>query len=111
LLKALRDYSSHRRKFVMFEYVLIKNLNASLADAKRLVSLLKGISCKVNLIPFNFYSSSAMSPSEQATIDSFHSYMVDRGVTTLTRKSKGSDILAACGQLKSSYENGATQAF
>ena len=92
------------RDRITFEYVMIDGLNDSLSDAKRLSTLLKGISSKVNLIPFNpFAGSSFKRPSDERVL-AFQEILVRGKIYTFIRKSKGQDILAACGQLKAVYK-------
>jgi 23S rRNA (adenine2503-C2)-methyltransferase len=79
-------------------------VNDSLDDAHRLVRLLKKIPSKINLIPFNAYSGCEYERPDERTIMQFQDILVDAGLTVLVRKSKGQDILAACGQLKAKYK-------
>lgn len=103
LLKAVRKYplSHHRR--VTFEYVLLADVNDSMEDAKRLSTLLRGIPCKINLIPFNAHSGSEFKRTPDERVKSIQKYLLDRGFTTTVRVSRGRDILAACGQLRSIF--------
>lgn len=106
LLDVCRRYPLHHRRRITFEYVMIKDVNDSMEDARRLVRLLKGIPSKVNLIPFNEYrGASFRRPSDEA-INRFHSYLQDERMTVIVRRSKGGDISAACGQLRGAVENG-----
>lgn len=100
LLRACRNYPlvSHRR--ITFEYILIRDLNDSLADARRLVTLLHGIKAKVNLIPFNEHEGAQYRCPTDQTIEAFQSYLLNHDVVAIRRASKGQDISAACGQLK-----------
>ncbi len=102
LLAACRAYpglSNARR--ITFEYVMLKGVNDSLADAKRLVKLLKGIPAKVNLIPFNPWPGTQYECSDWDTIEAFAEVLNDAGYASPVRTPRGRDILAACGQLKS----------
>lgn len=101
LLKACRDYplGSHRR--ITFEYVMLKDLNDSLEDAQRLVKLMQGMKCKLNLIPFNEHTGTVYRRPSEETVRKFHKYLLDRGFTAMVRASRGQEILAACGQLRS----------
>jgi len=102
LLDACRAYpglSNARR--ITFEYVMLKGINDSLADAKRLVQLLKGIPAKVNLIPFNPWPGTAYECSEWDTIEAFAEVLNRAGYASPVRTPRGRDIMAACGQLKS----------
>ncbi|HDL90365.1 MAG TPA: 23S rRNA (adenine(2503)-C(2))-methyltransferase RlmN [Thermodesulforhabdus norvegica] len=99
LIRACREYPLPRRKRITFEYVLLKGVNDSEFHARKLVSLLAPIRCKVNLIPFNpFPGSSFERPSEERIL-AFQRVLLDCNITTTIRTSRGLDILAACGQL------------
>jgi 23S rRNA (adenine2503-C2)-methyltransferase len=100
LLRACREFPLPGRRKVTFEYVMMGGVNDSLEDAKRLLRLISDIPNKVNLIPFNEHEGCDFRAPTQAAIDAFHSYLIDRHVTVITRDSRGSDISAACGQLK-----------
>lgn len=105
LLAACRGYpglSNARR--ITFEYVMLKGLNDSIADAKALVRLLKGIPAKINLIPFNPWPGSAYECSDWETIEAFAEVVNRAGYASPVRTPRGRDILAACGQLKSESE-------
>lgn len=82
-----------------FEYVLLADLNDSLADAKRLAVLLRGFRCKVNLIPFNEFPDNPFRRPNDATVLAFQAILRQAGFDTFVRKSKGPDVLGACGQL------------
>jgi 23S rRNA (adenine2503-C2)-methyltransferase len=100
LLAACRNFPLPPRRWITMEYVLIKDLNDTLQDAKRLVRLISNIPSKVNLIPFNEHDGCAFQGPSQESIDQFHKYLLDKNVTVITRSSRGCDISAACGQLK-----------
>jgi 23S rRNA (adenine2503-C2)-methyltransferase len=102
LLDACRNYpgSSNARR-ITFEYVMLKGVNDSVADAKRLVQLLKGIPAKVNLIPFNPWPGSTYACSDWDTIEVFAEVLNAAGYASPVRTPRGRDIMAACGQLKS----------
>ena len=105
LLAACRDYpglSNARR--ITFEYVMLKGVNDSLADAKALVRLLKGIPAKINLIPFNPWPGSVYECSDWEQIEKFSEIIFNAGYASPVRTPRGRDILAACGQLKSATE-------
>ncbi|MBI1811122.1 MAG: 23S rRNA (adenine(2503)-C(2))-methyltransferase RlmN, partial [Nitrospirae bacterium] len=87
-----------------FEYVMIDGMNDSLSDAKRLMTLLKGIPSKVNLIPFNPFAGSRFKRPSDERVLAVQEILVRGGIYTFIRKSKGQDILAACGQLKAGYK-------
>ncbi|MCK5744965.1 MAG: 23S rRNA (adenine(2503)-C(2))-methyltransferase RlmN [Oricola sp.] len=105
LLDACRAYpglSNARR--ITFEYVMLKGVNDSLADAKDLVRLLMGIPAKINLIPFNKWPGSAYECSDWEQIEEFADFINANGYASPIRTPRGQDILAACGQLKSASE-------
>jgi 23S rRNA (adenine2503-C2)-methyltransferase len=102
LLAACHRYAEktqHRR--ITFEYVMLKGVNDSTADAKELIRLIKGIPAKINLIPFNPWPGSDYTCSNPETIQRFSSIIEHAGYMSPVRKPRGQDILAACGQLKS----------
>lgn len=105
LLKACREYpgASNARR-ITFEYVMLKGVNDSPAEAKALVRMLKGIPAKINLIPFNPWPGSAYECSEWETIERFSEIVFNAGYASPVRTPRGRDILAACGQLKSQSE-------
>jgi 23S rRNA (adenine2503-C2)-methyltransferase len=105
LLQACRDYpgASNARR-ITFEYVMLKDVNDSLDDAKRLVKLLKGIPAKINLIPFNPWPGTRYECSDWEQIEKFSEYIFNAGYSSPVRTPRGRDILAACGQLKSETE-------
>jgi 23S rRNA (adenine2503-C2)-methyltransferase len=105
LLAACRAYpglSNARR--ITFEYVMLKDVNDSLADARELVRLLKGIPAKINLIPFNPWPGTNYQCSDWETIEKFADTINSAGYASPIRTPRGRDILAACGQLKSESE-------
>jgi 23S rRNA (adenine2503-C2)-methyltransferase len=105
LLNACRNYpglSNARR--ITFEYVMLKGVNDSLADARALVRLIKGIPAKINLIPFNPWPGSKYECSDWGQIEKFSEIVFDAGYASPVRTPRGRDILAACGQLKSASE-------
>jgi 23S rRNA (adenine2503-C2)-methyltransferase len=105
LLDACRNYpglSNARR--ITFEYVMLKGVNDSLADAKALVKLLAGIPAKINLIPFNPWPGARHECSDWETIEKFSEVVFNAGYSAPVRTPRGRDILAACGQLKSATE-------
>ena len=105
LLAACRGYpgASNARR-ITFEYVMLKGVNDSPAEAKALVRLLKGIPAKINLIPFNPWPGSRYECSDWDTIERFSEIVFDAGYASPVRTPRGRDILAACGQLKSRSE-------
>jgi 23S rRNA (adenine2503-C2)-methyltransferase len=104
LMKACREFPLAPRQRITFEYILIKGVNDSQADARRLVKLLHGIKAKVNLIPFNEHPESSYKTPDQQDIRSFQTYLLDRQIVAVRRAGKGQDISAACGQLKGKLE-------
>jgi 23S rRNA (adenine2503-C2)-methyltransferase len=102
LLEACRNYplASNARR-ITFEYVMLKGVNDSPDDAKRLVQLLKGIPAKINLIPFNPWPGTQYECSDWDTIESFAEIVNRAGYASPVRTPRGRDIMAACGQLKS----------
>lgn len=105
LMAACRAYpglSNARR--ITFEYVMLKGVNDSLADAKALVKLLSGIPAKINLIPFNPWPGTRYECSDWGQIEAFADYVNAAGYASPVRTPRGRDILAACGQLKSESE-------
>src|SRR5690242_8789158 len=105
LLAACRAYpglSNARR--ITFEYVMLKGVNDSLAEARALVRLLKGLPAKINLIPFNPWPGSAYECSDWERIERFSEIVFNAGYASPVRTPRGRDILAACGQLKSESE-------
>lgn len=100
IIKAVKNFPIDQRKRVMFEYLVIKDLNDNISSAKKLVKLLNGIKAKVNLILFNPYPGSQFKRPELNRVKDFQKYLLDRGVLCTIRESKGLDISAACGQLR-----------
>jgi 23S rRNA (adenine2503-C2)-methyltransferase len=105
LLDALRDYPKvSNSERITFEYVMLKDINDSDADAYRLVDLIKGIPAKVNLIPFNPWPGAPYERSSNNRIHAFSEIIYEAGYASPIRKPRGEDIFAACGQLKSATE-------
>jgi len=100
LMAAVRAYPLAPRQHVFFEYVMLDGVNDTPEEAQRLARLLRGIRAKVNLIPFNDWDGAAFRRPPLARILAFQTILLDAGVTTTVRWSKGEDIGAACGQLK-----------
>ena len=102
LLKTLRNYPTlSNSQRITFEYVMLKNINDSDADAKRLVKLIAGIPAKINLIPFNPWPDSPYERSTKKRIEAFAKIINRAGYASPVRYPRGEDIMAACGQLKS----------
>ena len=100
LLEACQSYVEASPKAnITFEYVMLDGINDSPYLARQLVKLLVGIPSKVNLIPFNSFPNAGFSCSSSKTIDTFRNILMNAGLITITRKTRGDDIDAACGQL------------
>lgn len=102
LIDALKNFPLAPRRRITVEYVLLKDVNDSIDDAKRLVGLLRGLRCKVNLIPFNPWPGAPYDRPEPESVDAFGALLRDARYTVTVRYSKGEDIGAACGQLDGS---------
>ena len=100
LLQACKDYIAKTNRRISFEYALAKDNNDNLEDAKRLVKLLKGMLCHVNLIPINKIENGNYTKSTNENILKFRDYLNDHGIVATVRRELGSDIDAACGQLR-----------
>jgi 23S rRNA (adenine2503-C2)-methyltransferase len=102
LMAALRNYPGlNNARRITFEYVMLKGVNDSKADAHALVKLIKGIPAKVNLIPFNPWPGAPFERSTPGAIRDFSDIIFDAGYSSPVRTPRGEDIMAACGQLKS----------
>ena len=111
LLRACRAYPAAKNaRRITFEYVMLKGVNDSEADARELCRLIKGIPAKVNMIPFNPWPGSAFECSERETIKKFARVVEKAGYVATVRTPRGRDILAACGQLKTASERQAKRA-
>jgi 23S rRNA (adenine2503-C2)-methyltransferase len=100
LIKTALNYPGSRRKWVVFEYILIKDINDRPEDAKNLVKLIGKGQAKINLLTFNAYPGTSLKEPEPERVRAFQEILLDHHITTLLRKSKGADIHAACGQLR-----------
>jgi 23S rRNA (adenine2503-C2)-methyltransferase len=102
LIQACHDYpgASNARR-ITFEYIMLKGVNDSLADARALLKLIKGLPAKFNLIPFNPWPGSEFETSDLRTVKAFSDHLQDQGYSAPIRMPRGRDILAACGQLRS----------
>jgi len=100
LMAAVRRYPLAARQRVFFEYVLLDGVNDGADDARALARLLRGVRAKVNLIPFNAWEGASFARPPLPRILAFQSILLDAGITTTVRWSKGEDIGAACGQLR-----------
>jgi len=99
LLKACKDFPIPRRRMIMFEYIMIKGLNDSDADARELAAKLRDIRCKINLLPYNECPGTDYERPSMERIERFQQILRKAGYTVFIRFSKGADISAACGQL------------
>ncbi|XP_068637696.1 uncharacterized protein [Aristolochia californica] len=100
LLATLREELQFKHKYkVLFEYVMLDGINDSIEDAKRLIELVQGIPCKVNLISFNPHPGSQFRPTSEEKMIEFHNVLAQAGLVVFLRFSKGDDQMAACGQL------------
>lgn len=100
LLQACKDYIAKTNRRISFEYALAKDNNDNLGDAKQLVKLLKGMLCHVNLIPINKIENGKFDKSSNENIMQFRDYLNEHGIVATIRRELGSDIDAACGQLR-----------
>lgn len=100
LMQVCKDYfKDETRRYVTMEYVMLANVNDSPAHARELVALLKDIPAKVNLIPFNPFPNTTYKRSSTESIERFKEILLSAGINCITRKTRGDDIDAACGQL------------
>ena len=106
LLRACHSYiDGYKSRKITFEYVMLDGVNDSLEHARQLVELIRDIPCKLNLIPFNPYEHAIYQCSEQEAIDRFRDYTASKGIVTVTRRARGDDIDAACGQLVGAFHD------
>ena len=95
----LRYIEKAPRDFVTFEYVLLDGVNDTLAHARELVETVKPVPCKINLIPFNPFANAGYERSKPEAVSRFRDVLLQAGLVTTVRKTRGDDIAAACGQL------------
>jgi len=100
LMQACKDYIKKTNRRISFEYALAKDNNDNLDDAKELIKLLKGMLCHVNLIPINKIENGQFDKSSNENIMKFRDFLNDHGIVATIRRELGSDIDAACGQLR-----------
>jgi 23S rRNA (adenine2503-C2)-methyltransferase len=100
LLETCRGFPLRPHRRITFEYILLKDVNDSEADARRLSRLLAPIKAKINLIPFNAHTGAEFERPSEAVIERFRQILIDKHHTVIVRHSKGQDIAAACGQLR-----------
>ena len=103
ILEACRYYINKTNRRITFEYALVKEINDGKEDAKALGKLLRGMLCHVNLIPVNEIKENTYKRSSKKAIDDFSEILTSFGIEVTTRREMGSDINAACGQLRRSY--------
>ena len=104
LIRACREFPLAPRQRITFEYILIRGINDTPEDARRLVGLLHGVKAKVNLIPYNEHPGSDLQAPTAIAVETFQRQLLNRGIVAIRRASKGQDISAACGQLKGKLE-------
>ena len=104
LMRSVKDYISLTNRRVTFEYILLDGINDSKAHAKELCSLVKGLNCYINLIPYNENSNISYKRSKKDTIMNFYDIIKKENVNVTIRREFGSNISAACGQLRSKKE-------
>lgn len=106
LMPVCREYFPLRSKQkVLFEYVMLENINDQLSHARELAELLKSIRCKVNLIPFNPFPGTSYRCSSPEVINDFQKFLIDAGIPTWVRRTRGKDIDGACGQLEGQFND------
>lgn len=103
ILSYVKGFGGTKRTRITFEYVLMKGINDSGKDAKLLGDLLKGIKCKINLIPFNESPHVDFKAPDEHTVRTFQEYLLDKRFTAIVRDSRGRDINGGCGQLGMEY--------
>lgn len=100
LMQACKRYLAHApRDYITFEYILLGGVNDRIEHARALVKLVKGVSCKFNLILFNPFPDSDLKKPDPKDVKAFQDYLIGQGIVTTVRKTRGDDIDAACGQL------------
>ncbi len=103
IIRFVKGFKGSKRVRVTFEYVMIRDVNDSLTDAKELADLLSGVKCKINLIPFNESPHTEFKAPKTPSVERFQSYLLERQFTAILRDSRGQDVHAACGQLGARY--------
>ena len=104
IISAIKDYIVHTNRRVTFEYIMLKNVNDTVECALELSKLLKGLNCYVNLIPYNETSHIEYKKSDSDTIMEFYDILKKNNICVTIRREFGSKVNAACGQLRSHYE-------
>ncbi|MBF0281304.1 MAG: 23S rRNA (adenine(2503)-C(2))-methyltransferase RlmN [Zetaproteobacteria bacterium] len=106
LMRAVTDYiAAYDHKRVLIEYVMLQGVNDSLADAERLIAWINHLGCTINLLPFNAFHDTAYKSPSIETVSQFRQRLVEAGIVTVVRESRGMDISAACGQLQAENSN------
>ena len=105
LMNCLRNYPLKPQRRHTIEYVLLKGINDSDEDAQRLAKWLKGIPCKINLIPFNSFESTEYRPPPEIQTFKFQDYLIAQNFSAFVRQNRATDILGACGQLATQSKN------
>ncbi|MBI5885715.1 MAG: 23S rRNA (adenine(2503)-C(2))-methyltransferase RlmN [Deltaproteobacteria bacterium] len=100
VITALRAFKGAGKRHVTIEYVVLRDVNDSADDAHRLAQLLRGVPCKINLIPFNEFPGAAFKSPDNQRVNAMSKLLQDHGYTVIVRASKGQEIQAACGQLR-----------
>ena len=104
-MPACRKYYEKTGRRISFEYAMIRGMNDTKEHGDRLIRLLRGLPCHVNLIPLNHVDESPLQPSLRQTVQAFQKQLEDSGITATVRRTLGSDIDASCGQLRRKYES------
>jgi 23S rRNA (adenine2503-C2)-methyltransferase len=107
IIRFAKEFKLPNRARITFEYVMLRGINDSPDDAKRLAAILKGIKCKINLIPYNASSYLGFQSPDPESVQRFNDYLLGHNFTTIIRDSRGQDIHGACGQLGMRYLAGA----
>tara|TARA_B100000029_G_scaffold50527_1_gene45950 strand:- start:491 stop:1543 length:1053 start_codon:yes stop_codon:yes gene_type:complete len=105
LMKCLKNYPLKPQRRHTIEYVLLRDINDSDEDARRLSNWLKGIPCKINLIPFNSFESTEYLPPLESRVLKFQEYLINQNFSAFIRQNRATDILGACGQLATQSKN------
>ena len=104
-MDCLKNYPLKPQRRHTIEYVLLEGINDSDNDARRLAKWLKGIPCKINLIPFNSFESSEYRPPPDKQTFKFQDYLIEQNFSAFIRQNRATDILGACGQLAAESQN------
>jgi len=104
LMECCREYIKETNRQITFEYILIKGVNSDLLSAQNLIKIVKGLNCKINLIPSNAVREYKVEPPNKREALFFRDRLIKSGVNVTLRKPRGHDIEAACGQLRLRHE-------